>query len=240
MNAWRERYKIHPAADVFPMLDADELAGLANDIKTHGLRKRIIFLRNGADVLLIDGRNRLAAMEMAGIEIDAAKHCQTSESMADPVAYIVSVNIRRRHLTKQQQADLIVATHQALGNPSPSWRGVTADPVKAAAIATAKAMPNGPSKRTIERAFEKATEHPNAPPRLRAAARRQRKRETLQAYHQLLATLPRTVEGARRFYLQIVARHVVDIDAEMQAVVDGLQRIASQPDSERLRRRAER
>ena len=168
-----------------------------------------------------------------------------SESMADPIAYIVSVNIRRRHLTKQQQADLIVATHQGTSHwdtlrQDKGERGSTADPVKAAAIATAKAMPNGPSKRTIERAFEKATEHPNAPPRLRAAARRQRKRETLQAYHQLLATLPRTVEGARRFYLQIVARHVVDIDAEMQAVVDGLQRIASQPDSERLRRRAER
>ena len=72
-----------------------------------------------------------------------------------------------------------------------------------AAIATAKAMPNGPSKRTVERAFERATEHPNAPPRLRAKARRQRKRETLQAYHQLLATLPRTVEGARRFYLAV-------------------------------------
>ena len=240
MSTWRERYKVHPAAAAFPMLPDDELAKLAEDIKIHGLRKRIIFLRDGADALLIDGRNRLAALERAGIEIDPARHCQISDGIADPIAYIVSVNIRRRHLTKQQQAELIVATHQALGDPSPSWRGVTADPVKAAAIATAKAMPNGPSKRTIERAFEKASEHPNAPPRLRAQARRQRKRETLQHYHHLLATLPRNIEGARRFYLEIVARHVVDIDAEMQAVVDGLQRIASQPDSERLRRRAER
>ena len=31
----------------------------------------------------------------------------------DPVGFIVSANIHRRHLTKQQQADLIVAAHKA-------------------------------------------------------------------------------------------------------------------------------
>lgn len=86
--------------------------------------------------------------------------------------------------------------------------------------------------------IEKPTLHPNAPPRLRAKARRLKKRETLQHYHELLATLPRTSEGARRFYLEIVARHVDDVVAEMQHVVDGLQRIADVPAAEKLKRRA--
>ena len=34
--------------------------------------------------------------------------------LKNPVAYILSLNIQRRHLTKQQQADLIVAAHMAV------------------------------------------------------------------------------------------------------------------------------
>jgi hypothetical protein len=86
------------------------------------------------------------------------------------------------------------------------------------------------SERTIRSAiandYERPTDHQNAPPKLRAKARRQKKRETLQHYHQLLAQLPRTVEGVRRFYLEVVAKLNVDPVTEMTAVVDGLQRIA--------------
>ena len=200
----------------------------AQDIKANGLQSPIICQDiAGAELILLDGRNRLEAMERVGL-YDG--HVDTIFVKGDPVSVIISANVRRRHLSKQQQADLIVAAHQALKKPrqvgevSKGGRGKV-NQVKAAAIASAKAMPDGPSKRTVERAFEKATEHPNAPPRLRAKARRQRKRETLQHYHQLLATLPRTVEGARRFYLEVVSRHPVDLNAELEAVVDALQRL---------------
>lgn len=239
MSKWRERYKVHPAADVFPMMAGDELADLAEDIKNYGLREPI---KIRGDELL-DGRNRLEAAERVGYGLTGTdiNHLPA----VDAVDFIISANIRRRHLTKQQQADLIVAAHKAAadkprhaGEVSVGGRGKV-NPVKAAAIATAKQ--HGISKRTVERSianYERATDHPNAPPRLRAKARRQKKRETLQHYHELLATLPRTVEGARRFYLTIVSHHAVDVAAEMTAVVDGLQRIADLPEAERLKRRA--
>jgi hypothetical protein len=40
---WRELLKIHPAAELFPLLAADELRALGEDIKTHGMRMPIVF-----------------------------------------------------------------------------------------------------------------------------------------------------------------------------------------------------
>ena len=88
-------YEIHPAADCFPMMSDDELAGLADDIKTNGLQRPVELLGN----LVIDGRNRLRACELAGI----APQYQEIRT-ADPVRYVVSANIQRRHLTTAQRA----------------------------------------------------------------------------------------------------------------------------------------
>jgi hypothetical protein len=87
---------VHPAADLFPMMSADELAELAADIKANGLLYPIVL--DGKDVL-IDGRNRLRACEMAGVEPQF-----TTFEGDDPRAFIIASNINRRHLTKGQQA----------------------------------------------------------------------------------------------------------------------------------------
>jgi ParB-like chromosome segregation protein Spo0J len=88
--------KVHPAADVFPMLPDDELQELAADIKANGLREALK-VSNG---LLIDGRNRLAACKIAGLE----PRIEELNGVVDPVAYILSANINRRHMTKGQRA----------------------------------------------------------------------------------------------------------------------------------------
>ena len=237
MSIWRERYKVHPAANVFPMLSDDELAKLGQDIAANGLQSPIIC--QDASELLLDGRNRLEAMERAGLYNG---HVDTVFVKGDPVSAIISANVHRRHLTKEQRARMLAAEYFAnVGevsvDPHKGGRGKVNE-AKAAVVAKADKLKI--SKRTVERVFEKATDHPNAPQPLRAKARRKKKRETLQHYHALLATLPRNPEGARRFYLEIVSRHVVDIPTEMTAVVDGLQRIADQPEAERLKRRAAR
>jgi hypothetical protein len=151
---WRDEYKVHPAADVFPMMGDDELAALGEDIKKNG--QSIPILCWGKEEVLIDGRNRLEAMERIGIAdqvLAETFHCK------DPVTHIITLNIRRRHLTKQQQADLIVAAINAGEKPpqdeavSKGGRGKV-NPVKAKAIATAEE--HGISKATVERSLAKA------------------------------------------------------------------------------------
>ena len=39
---WRDRIKVHPAADMFPMMSDDELDELAADIAKNGLRQPIV------------------------------------------------------------------------------------------------------------------------------------------------------------------------------------------------------
>jgi ParB/RepB/Spo0J family partition protein len=88
--------EVHAAAAIFPMLPEDELADLAADIKANGLIHPIVIDADGA---LVDGRNRIAACQIAGVEPQF-----TSLNGHDPVAYILSANINRRNLTKSQRA----------------------------------------------------------------------------------------------------------------------------------------
>lgn len=91
-----KKMDVHPAANIFPMMADDELNDLASDIKANGLMHPIVTDESG---LLIDGRNRLKACQIAGVEPKFTKL-----NSADPVAFILSNNIARRHMTKGQRA----------------------------------------------------------------------------------------------------------------------------------------
>jgi len=91
---------VHPAAAVFPMLADDELAELAEHIKVNGLLDPIVL---DADGVLIDGRNRLAACRLAGVEPTF-----TTLNGHDPIAFIIGRNVNRRHLTEGQRAIAVV------------------------------------------------------------------------------------------------------------------------------------
>src|SRR5215831_9170939 len=88
--------KIHHAADLFPMMPDEELQELAADIAANLLMHPIVI---DDEEQVIDGRNRLAACRIAGVE---PRFEQLNGR--DPLAYIVSVNLARRNLTKGQQA----------------------------------------------------------------------------------------------------------------------------------------
>jgi hypothetical protein len=87
---------VHPIAELFPMMTDEELTDLAADIKANGLIHPIVVDKNG---VLLDGRNRDKACQIAGVEPTTVVF-----EGDDPRAYIIGNNISRRHLTKGQQA----------------------------------------------------------------------------------------------------------------------------------------
>jgi hypothetical protein len=132
----------------------------------------VFHLNDGNGLLLIDGRNRLEAMERAGVgphpDEPSGSLSQGRQVLwpRDPVTYIISANIHRRHLTKAHQADLIVAAVKAAEKPpqleevSKGGRGKV-NKVKAEAVKHAAGA--GISKATVERAFAKAEGKTPAP-----------------------------------------------------------------------------
>jgi ParB-like chromosome segregation protein Spo0J len=71
---WRDHLKVHPAAEMFPLMSEPELRELGEDIRRNGLKHSIAVWVDGpldcndlARFRLIDGRNRLAAMELVGV-----------------------------------------------------------------------------------------------------------------------------------------------------------------------------
>lgn len=85
----------HPFADRFPMLGEDELRDLAESIKEAGQLHACVMTPEG---LGLDGRNRVAACQIAGVEPT------WTVSTAPPAAVIVAANVRHRHLTLAQRA----------------------------------------------------------------------------------------------------------------------------------------
>jgi ParB-like chromosome segregation protein Spo0J len=90
--------KSHPYADLFPMMTDAELDLMAADIKG-GQRSPVILDQHG---LVVDGRNRLAACERAGLE--PVTEVRTFPDDRAVLAFIVSANLHRRHLSETQRA----------------------------------------------------------------------------------------------------------------------------------------
>ena len=132
--SWRDHKTIHPAAAVFPALPDDELRKLAHDIDRHGLRAaiqtRTVAGPNGGVEFVIDGVNRLDAMESLGWQIINEKGEWIGELATVPgtkskvehfvgrthaqvAAEVIGFNIQRRHLSKQEQVELIDAVLRA-------------------------------------------------------------------------------------------------------------------------------
>jgi hypothetical protein len=96
-----KEYPIHPAAEVLPMLSDAEHTKLSRDIRRRGLLNPILIYHGE----ILDGRNRLKACKEVGVkprfqvvDFDLDEHGIT------PLEYVVSQNLRRRHLSASQQA----------------------------------------------------------------------------------------------------------------------------------------
>jgi hypothetical protein len=202
-KSWRSVFKVHPAADIFPVMPPDELRELGKDIKMRGLEEPITLWAQdkNSEVYVLDGRNRLDAMELVGMGTfyqakDGIYHIKIGNFVnfasneerrygsdgVDPYLFSISKNIRRRHLSKAEQADLIVKAiklkeaedrarlekaRKAAENPDlvkntrsekrvfpgGTKGGSTKDPSKQKAVEEAKK--HGISKSTVEKAIAK-------------------------------------------------------------------------------------
>jgi ParB-like chromosome segregation protein Spo0J len=158
--SWRDVLSVHPDADSFPMMSKSQLRELGEDIKAHGLKFPIVVgLKPGveyatscaADFELLDGRNRLAALELTdaleipltftpggtkgrwkknpkwGLSIVDHYDCTTVqiehlEGPDDARKFITAANLHRRHLNSEEKRDVIAALLKA--DPSKSDRAI--------------------------------------------------------------------------------------------------------------------
>jgi len=97
---------IHPAADLFPIVEGDEFAELCNDIKERGLAQPITIWTDGT---LLDGRNRLLACYETHQEVVLDRYKGT-----DPVQFSLSANLHRRHLNAGQRAIVALKVRELL------------------------------------------------------------------------------------------------------------------------------
>jgi hypothetical protein len=91
-------YPIHPAAELMPEMLWPEQERLLEDIKANGLQQPIVLL--GGRVL--DGRHRQELCELPEIKPRYVR--LKAADVPDPVAYVLSANLHRRHLDESQRA----------------------------------------------------------------------------------------------------------------------------------------
>jgi hypothetical protein len=186
---WRDVLPVHPAAELFPPMSDTELRELGEDIKKNELQIPIVVWSSRQDAdhpkrhkeakrySLLDGRNRLDAMELVGIPFNLSwmekfvcwdlgtEHAAQDANIAsmhhgDPYEFVISANIHRRHLTAEQKRDLIGKLLKA--DPTKSDRAV-AKTVKADDKTVAK----------VRRELEGRSEIPNVKVRTDTKGRKQ-------------------------------------------------------------------
>jgi ParB-like chromosome segregation protein Spo0J len=158
-RSWREVLPVHPAAELFPLMSETELRELGEDIKAHGLLSPFAITATkqpkGWSYSLLDGRNRLDAMELVGISFSPGLDKGTCVILTQPkkiclspfvsvatvvpeneaYAYVISANAHRRHLTVEQKLEVIAKLVKAA--PGKSDRQI-ADAVKASPTTVGK------------------------------------------------------------------------------------------------------
>lgn len=116
--------EVHLFADKFPMIPEPELVMLADGIKQIGLLHPLVLDPTGC---LLDGRNRLAACERAGIEPEFIVFD------GDPLALILNENVNKRDLKPSQKAAarakvLFAQGKRVVGsNGRPRWKRGSGD-----------------------------------------------------------------------------------------------------------------
>jgi hypothetical protein len=131
-KGWRAHLKIHPAAELFPLMNEAELRELAADIDEYDLTELVCLYDDPElGVCVLDGRNRLDALERLNWQTGFQAHepppsgkkpvlddglyqwVGRFDPTFEPYAYVLSKNVHRRHLTSAQKHELIAKVLKA-------------------------------------------------------------------------------------------------------------------------------
>ncbi len=86
-------FPYHPLSNLFPLMDGHEFDELVADVRLNGMRVPVVL----CDGAILDGRNRYRAALLAGVEVPTVQF-----DWADPLSFVISANLHRRHLTTSQ------------------------------------------------------------------------------------------------------------------------------------------
>lgn len=133
--------KPHPISKIFPEMPPAEFRALVDDIRANGQCQTIMLYKG----MILDGNHRYRACKELGIK----PRTQAWHGQGLPVDYVVSLNLKRRHLTAGQRA-------AAASAAMPFYRG----PAKERRVGTLKKGASKPvSQKIDEREKGRSTEH---------------------------------------------------------------------------------
>lgn len=90
-----EPVRFHEYAALFPMLEGKPREELVQDIAQNGMQEPIVMMGH----VILDGRNRYMCARESGAEVRAIQY-----EGDDPLAFVISKNLKRRHMTESQRA----------------------------------------------------------------------------------------------------------------------------------------
>jgi ParB-like chromosome segregation protein Spo0J len=94
--------EFHPLAIIFPLIEAAEFEAFVDDVREHGLAEKIVMHEDK----ILDGRNRYRALAQLGLTNEEVlrSHTEALDQGVDPLAFVISKNLKRRHLDEGQRA----------------------------------------------------------------------------------------------------------------------------------------
>ena len=90
-----QKLEFHPLAEVFPLMEGQSFLDLVANISSYGLIEPITLYEG----MILDGRNRYRACLEANAVLDFDQYAGD-----DPMAFVLSKNLQRRHLNESQRA----------------------------------------------------------------------------------------------------------------------------------------
>lgn len=112
------KLEIHPLAELIPAMTQEEFADLREDIQANGQREAVTLYQGK----VLDGRHRARACEELNI-IPSIRDYTGDE----PAAYVLSLNVKRRSLSKAQLATVAVDFLPELEKEAKARQGARTD-----------------------------------------------------------------------------------------------------------------